>query len=139
MITVERDVRATPAAVWSHLGELERWAEMVPTVDSVERVGAPGPVAVGSRFLVRQPGLAAAEYEVTDWRPGSGFTWVANAAGVRTEASHELSATAAGTRLSLAIEWTGPGAWLAKALFTRKARRYVELEAETFAGLAERE
>ncbi|RRS00541.1 SRPBCC family protein [Glycomyces terrestris] len=139
MITVEREIRSTPAVLWSHLGDLDRWAELLPTVDSVERLSAPGPIGAGSRFLVRQPGLAAAEYEVTDWRPGSGFTWAATTAGVRTTASHELRPAAAGTLLVLGIAWSGPGAWLAKALFSRKTRRFVEQEAAAFARLAEGE
>lgn len=138
MIVVERGIRATPAEIWTHLSALDRWAEMLSTVDSIERVGPPGPVAVGSRFLVRQPGLAAAEYEVTEWRPDAGFTWAARTAGVRTEASHELEPDGAGTRLALAIEWSGPGAWLAKALFSGRARRYIAAEAAAFAALAER-
>ncbi|MCD0444134.1 SRPBCC family protein [Glycomyces sp. A-F 0318] len=137
MILVEREIRATPAEVWTHLSALDRWAELLPTVDSIARVGDPGPIAVGSRFLVRQPGLAAAEYEVVDWRPDAGFTWVASASGIRTRASHELKASGAGTRLALAIEWSGPGAWVAKAFFAGKARRYVAAEAAAFAALAE--
>lgn len=134
---VERQINASAAAVWSHLGSLDRWAELLPTVDGIERVGEAGPIAVGSRFVVRQSGLATAVYEVTDWRPGHGFTWTAAASGVRTEASHELRPSGEGTRLVLAIEWTGPAAWLAKAFFSRKARAYMEREAEAFAALAE--
>lgn len=137
MIVVERDIDAPPATVWSQLSEIDRWHEISPTVDDVVRLGAPGPVAVGTRFRVAQPGLATAEYEITDWRPGTGFTWVARTAGVRTTASHELRPTAAGSRLKLSIEWSGPGAWLARALVTGKARRFMEQEAAAFAELAE--
>jgi hypothetical protein len=103
-----------------------------------DRVGAPGPITVGSRFRLSQPGLATAEHEVTDWRPQHGFTWVARSGGVRTRASHELHASGAGTRLELAIEWSGPGAWLARAFFTRKTHRFLEQEAAAFADHAER-
>ena len=138
MIVVERDIDAPPAAVWAPLSELDRWHEFLPTVDDVVRLGEPGPVSVGMRFRVAQPGLATAAYAVTDWRPGTGFTWVARSTGVRTTASHELHPTATGSRLKLGIDWSGPGAWLARALFTGKARHFMEQEAAAFAELAER-
>jgi carbon monoxide dehydrogenase subunit G len=138
MIVFEREIRATPAEVWTHMSALDRWAEMLPTVDSIERVRPPGPIGVGTRFLVRQPGLPAAEYEVVDWRPDAGFTWVAAGFGMRAEASHELKASGDGTRLALAIEWSGPTGWVAKVFFAGKARRYIAAEAAAFAALAER-
>lgn len=137
MIVVEREIRRSPAEVWSHMCELDRWAELLPTVTDIVRIGDSGPITVGSRFRVRQPRLATAEYEVTDWRPQHGFTWTANTGGVRTKASHELHPSGDGTRLELGIEWSGPGAWLAKALFTPKSRRFLEQEAAAFADLAE--
>ncbi|MBV2364479.1 SRPBCC family protein [Streptomonospora nanhaiensis] len=138
MITVARRVAADPASVWRVMSALDEWARMLPTVDAVSRVGDPGPVAVGSRFRVRQPGLAPAVYEVTDWRPEAGFTWEARTAGVRTVASHALVPDGAGTEIRLSIRWTGPGAWLARALFTRKTRAFLAAEADAFERLAQR-
>nr|BFF27100.1 hypothetical protein GCM10025732_50650 [Glycomyces mayteni] len=58
--------------------------------------------------------------------------------GVRTEAVHEARADGEGrTRLALSITWTGSGAWIARILFSGKARRYMAKEAEAFAALAE--
>ena len=56
----------------------------------------------------------------------------------RTTAPHGLNANGRRDR-ARSPEWIGPGAWLAKALFTRKARRYLNLDAPTIAGIAERE
>jgi carbon monoxide dehydrogenase subunit G len=137
MILVERDLAAPPARVWACMSDLDRWAELLPTVEGITRVGAPGPIAVGTRFTVRQPGLATAEYAVTEWRPETGFTWEATAKGVHTAASHELRPTGTGTRLVLGIAWSGSGAWLAKAFFTRKTRDFLRREASAFADLAE--
>lgn len=138
MILVEREIRTAPAEVWAVMSELDRWAELLPTVSSVERLSDPGPIAVGARFRVAQPGLATAVYEVTAWRPGAGFTWVASSGGVRTEAVHEARADGEGrTRLALGITWSGSGAWVARVLFSGKARRYMTREAEAFAALAE--
>ncbi|GAA1072917.1 SRPBCC family protein [Nocardiopsis composta] len=136
MITATRRTGADPASVWRVMGALDRWAEMLPTIDEISRVGEEGPIAVGTRFRVRQPGLAPAVYRVTEWRPNEGFTWESRVAGVRTTAVHLLRADGAGTEIRVGIGWTGPGARLVRALFTRKARAFLAKEAETLARLA---
>ena len=136
MIQVERIVSATSDRVWEYLGDLERWAEMLPTIDEITRLDD-GPTTVGSRFRVRQPGLMAAEYVVDDWRPGAGFTWRARSAGVAVTASHTLNGRGETTELRLGLEWSGRMSWLHRSLFSRKARTFVAIEADTFVSLAE--
>jgi hypothetical protein len=136
MISVTRRIAATPPQLWQLVGDVQRWPELVPTVDDVQRVGGVGPTAEGSRFRVRQPGLLPAMYEVTDWRPGVGFTWQASAPGLLTEATHDLRPDGAGTLLRLGIEWQGPLASAIRALVGRKARSYVDQEAAAFARAA---
>ncbi|HEU5045371.1 MAG TPA: SRPBCC family protein [Nocardioidaceae bacterium] len=138
MCRVTKDVDATVESLWGMVSDVARWDSLLPTVDKVSRLDAGGPIGVGSRFEVDQPGLAKAVYEITDWRPNRGFTWVAAAPGVRTTATHELTAEGQGARLALGVDWSGPLAWLVRLMFASKARRMVELEAETFAGLAHR-
>lgn len=111
----------------------------MPTIQQVKRVGADAPIAVGSRFVVYQPGLPKAVYEVTDWQPGCAFTWVASSPGIRTTATHALSPQDGGTRLALGIEWSGPLAGLVRLLVASKTRRMVKQEADAFVQLAERE
>lgn len=122
---------ASPDRLWALVSDLPAWDEMLPTIDSVRRLDAEeGPIGVGSRFTVSQPGLPTAVYEVTEWSPGRSFAWVATA-------SHAVEHHGTGSRLSLSIEWTGPLAGLARLLLRRKSRRMVESEAETFAHLAQ--
>lgn len=135
MKPVERVIDAGADRVWSLVGDVERWGDLLPTMEEVTRLGG-GPVGVGVRFAVRQPGLPKAVYEMTEWRPGAGFTWTAAAAGVRTTATHEIEAVGEQSRLTLGIEWTGPLAGLVALLLGGKARRMVEQEADTFARLA---
>jgi hypothetical protein len=101
----------------------------------VAHIGGTGP-GVGSRFDVEQPGLPRSTYEISVWRPGSGFTWVASAPGVRTAAGHELSAENGRTRLTLSVAWSGPLAGLVRLFLGAKVQRMVEQEADTFARLA---
>jgi len=133
---LERVVAADRERLWRYVGDLDRWHELLPTVDSVTRTGPPGPIGVGTRVRVAQPRLATAEYVVTAWDPPAGFTWEATVRGVRTTASHELHATGTGTRLVLGLEWSGPAAWLARLLYSRLTRSYLEQEAAAFAAHA---
>jgi carbon monoxide dehydrogenase subunit G len=135
-IEVERHVTASPERVWELVGDVEHWDRLLPTIRAVTRLDGGGPVGVGARFQVRQPGLPPAAYEVTRWSPGGGFTWVSTAPGARTTATHELIPADGGTRLRLGIEWTGPLAGLVGALLGTKARRLVEQEGDAFARLA---
>jgi uncharacterized protein YndB with AHSA1/START domain len=133
----EREVAASPERLWAFVGDVERWAELLPTIRRVVRLGPDGPVGVGARFEVHQPGLPKAVYEVTDWQPGRGFTWVSSAPGVRTTAVHTLAPRDGGTRLVLGIDWSGPLAGLVRLLVGSKARGMVAQEADTFVVLAE--
>ncbi|WP_156251692.1 SRPBCC family protein [Pseudactinotalea terrae] len=136
MITVTRRIEATPPQLWQLVSDVERWPELVPTVDDVENVGCTGPTREGSRFRVRQPGLVPATYEVTDWRPGESFAWRASTPGLLTVATHELLPDGEGTLLRLSIGWHGPLAVAIRALIGKKARRYVDQEALAFARAA---
>lgn len=137
MIFVERRVTADTTTTWGVISRLDDWHRLLPTVDDVTRVGPVGPVAIGSRFRLRQPGLPPAVYVVTEWEPEKGFTWESAAPGVRAIATHTLRSEGGATTLRLGIEWTGPGTPLMRLLLTGKARRYLSQEAATFARLAE--
>lgn len=139
MNRVERLVDADADRVWSLVGDVEHWERMLPTMNKVARIGAGGPPGIGARFDVEPTGLPKAVYEITDWRPGSGFTWVSSAPGVRTTAGHELHAENGRTRLTLTVAWSGPLAGVARLLVGAKARRMVEREADAFVRLAESE
>ncbi len=136
MNQVERQIDAGVDRVWNLVGDVERWDDLLPTMQQVTRLDGEGPVGVGARFEVRQPGLPKAVYEITEWEPGVGFTWVAASMGVRTTASHEIRPRHGGTLLVLGIAWSGPLAGLVALLMGGKARRMVEQEAETFAQLS---
>jgi hypothetical protein len=137
MIRAAASSAASPDRLWSIASDVERWGDRLPTVTSVRPLGA-GPVAVGSRFEVRQPGLPKAVWEVTDWQDQArSFTWESTAVGLHTTATHSVSADGDGSKLELSLEWAGPLAGVVRMVMGRKARGMVETEAETFARLAE--
>lgn len=114
------------------------WPQHLPTFTSV--VLSPDSTVltgVGARFNVRQPGLRPTTYEVTSWRPHSSFTWVARSRGIVTTAVHSVTAIEAGSRIELTLQWRGPLALPVRVMLGRRAAAMVELEASTFARLAE--
>lgn len=130
------DSAADVGEMWRLLSDVERWPELFATMTSVEAMQTTGPPTVGSRYRVRQPGLAPAVYEITEWHPDEGFVWVARAVGVVTTARHAISEVEAGSLLELEIEWSGPLSHVIRRLYGVKAQQMIETEAETFARLA---
>lgn len=127
---------ADVATLWAVVSDVQRWGERLPTVTSVRSLSPEAPIGVGSRFEVRQPRLATAVYEVTEWSPGESFTWMARRVGVTTIACHQVTADGSGSRLDLALEWSGPLGPIVRRVLSRTGQRYIDVEATTFARLA---
>lgn len=135
-VEITRIVDATPAELWPILSDVLRWPEWLPTVTAVTTDpagGRPGTTRVGAAYRVTQPRLGTASWEITDWRPDAGFTWVSRRPGVTTTGTHELRPVDGGTEVRLGIAWVGPLAGLTRALLGGMTRDYVTREAAALA------
>ena len=103
-------VAADPARVWKVLSDIERWPERITTYQEVRRLDD-GDLRVGSRAHVKQKGLAAGEWEVSELVEDTTFTWASRQPGVRIVGRHTVSTDADGrtSRLTLVLEQSG---WL---------------------------
>lgn len=127
--SVSVQIAAPPDRVWAVMSDIERWHEWTPSVTSVRRTNA-GPFRIGARARVWQPRLPAADWIVTRLHEGRGFDWESRAPGVRVLARHAIEPSAAGSRVTLSIQYNGIIGNLIGRLTAGINRRYLALEAE---------
>ena len=90
------DIAAPVARVWELTLDIESWPEHVPTMTSIRRLDD-GPLTVGSRAEVKQPGQRARVWTVTELEAKRVFAWSADALGTTMTGTHRLTATESGT------------------------------------------
>lgn len=126
--TTSIDIAASPERVWAVLSDVERWPDWTPSMRSVKRLDT-GPLAMGSKVRVHQPKLRPGNWVVTRLEPGRGFDWVTCSLGLTVTGRHWIDPIAAGSRVTLSIQFVGMLAplitWLTRGLI----ERYIDLEA----------
>ena len=101
------DIKASPERVWAVMRDIERWPEWTPTVTSIRQLDR-GPLAVGSRALIRQPKLLPARWQVTELDDAArSFTWMTRGPGMRLTARHWVEDNGAVSRATLSIQFSG--------------------------------
>lgn len=127
--TATVETSAPRAQLWMLLADVVSWPSWTPTMNSVRTTDGQV-LAQGATFVVKQPGLPAATFEVTSFIEGRAFTWVASSSGVTTVAGHVLADVGDGrTRVELSLEMSGPAVGLLWLLMGRKVREFVDTEA----------
>lgn len=125
-ITIDAD----PATVWAVYSDVARWPEWTASVTTAD-VDPPGPLAMASRAIIKQPTFPRVLWTVIELEPGCSWTWANHAPGAHTVAGHRLTPLDDGrTRVDLWIDQRGvmgrPIGWLVR----RTTRRYLRMEAE---------
>jgi carbon monoxide dehydrogenase subunit G len=126
--TISIDIAAAPSRVWEVMSDTERWHEWTPSVTSIKQLD-PGGFAVGSRLAIRQPRFPPALWTLTAIEPAKSFTWISVGPGVRVTARHSVEPIAAGSRVTLALEYQGIIGGLLAALTKGITERYLAFEA----------
>lgn len=138
-MTTRVDVDAPPEAVWAVLTAVEAWPAFVPTVESLRRE-SPGGSGLGTdvRVRIKQPGMPALVWRVTEFDEGTSFTWTASSGGVTTTGGHRVTARpGGGSVLELTLDQKGPLAPLVRRILRARTRRYVRTEAHSIKARAE--
>ena len=137
MYEVTSETAAGRDAAWAALVGVSEWPRWTKSMTSVEPL-EDGPLRVGSRVRIKQPGMPTMVWEVTVLRDGEEFTWASRSPGLRTVGSHRIVVDDHGTvRLVLGLEQTGPLAKLVWALTGARTRRFVDMEARGLAAASE--
>lgn len=124
---------APVAALWTVVEDLESWPDHTPTMSSVTRIDD-GPLRVGSRATVTQPGLGARTWTVTEMAPARRFAWETTLGRIRLHAAHDLAEDGPdGSTQTLTLDLEGWGAGLLGLLTGRQMRRSLARENEGFA------
>ena len=126
--SITTDIDAPAERVWEVMSDAERWREWTPSVTGIRLLGG-GPLAVGSRAVIRQPGFPPALWKVTSVEPGRGFTWVSAVPGIRVVAQHSVEPTAGGSRATLSLDLQGAFGGLFGRLTKGITERYLAYEA----------
>jgi uncharacterized membrane protein len=132
----ELTIEAPADTVWALTRDVERWPALTPTITAVERLDD-GPIGVGSRARLHQPGQRPTVWTVTAFEPARRFAWQATVLGVRMEAGHEIVPTDGGCRNRLSLDLHGRSGGLLGRLAGRRLARTIAVENEGFKRHAE--
>jgi uncharacterized protein YndB with AHSA1/START domain len=128
-------IRASVEQVWQLTVDIERWPEILPTVKKITRMDS-GPLVVGSRALVEQPGFRA-EWTVRSVEPNHRFVWATQWRGRALVAEHLVEPVDGGARNTLRLELEGPHSALINAVLGPLMRITLAREAKAFRRTAE--
>jgi uncharacterized membrane protein len=134
--THEETIDAPADVVWRLNSDVADWPSFLPTVRSVERLDE-GPLRLGARARIKQPGQPLAVWEVTDFEPGREFSWRSERRGMTFVGRHQVTPEGAGTRNALTIEMTGPLTAVLGPLLAPAMRRVLRTEGSCFKTRAE--
>src|SRR5262245_41586846 len=111
--------------VWRVLSDVAAWPEWLPTVTSVQSLDDRS-LAVGHRYLVRQPKLQPATWLVTELEPPRRFLWEARSPGLRLLAEHIVDEGPPGaSTVVLRFSFAGPLGGLIGGLYRSITERYI--------------
>jgi hypothetical protein len=128
-LTTSIDSTADLASTWTALVDVTSWPQWTTSITAVRRLDD-GPLRVGSRARVKQPGFPWLVWEVSDLREGEEFTWVTSGPGSRTVGRHVVRRNDDGsTHITLELDQTGPLGVLVGVLIAGKTKRFLGLEA----------
>jgi len=122
------DIAVPADDVWPVLADIEHWPDWLPTVTAAKWSGD-GPTEVGRKARLTQPRLGTATWTVTDYRQGRSFAWSRSSPGVTTHATHAITSTDSGCRVTLGMTHVGPLAPLTRLVTSTLTRKYVGTEA----------
>ncbi len=100
------EIAAPIEKVWDMTLDVEKWPDHTSTMTSVQRLES-GPLKIGSKVRIKQPGQRAKVWTVTLVDPPKGFAWTAKLMGMTMTATHLLKQSETGTKNALIVDIEG--------------------------------
>jgi len=135
--TITIDIDAPPARVWAVMADVERWHEWTASITKVVLLDR-GPLRIGQRARIKQPGFPRALWTVTELEEGRRFTWVSPTPGMVAIGRHEVIPRNGGSRATLAVRFDGPLGGIVGRLMRNVNNRFLSLEANGLKARSER-
>lgn len=132
-----RTIDASVETVWQLTSDIAHLPEVTPTVRTAEVLDA-GPLRVGTRARLAQPGQRPAVWTVTDLVPGREFCWQTSRRGLTMIGRHRVEPAGHGAVSTLALALRGPLAPLLRPVVRRRVERTLARENEGLAAAAAR-
>ena len=129
-------IEAGAETVWALTIDIERWPGLTPTITEVTRLDD-GPIGLGSRARIKQPGQPAAVWTVTTFTPGTDFVWENKVGPVTMVGGHHLEAVERGCVNRLTLDMHGRGSRLLERLVGRRIAKAIDTENRGFKRAAE--
>jgi uncharacterized membrane protein len=124
-------IAAPRERVWRVLSDVAAWPEWLPTVSSVQSLDGRA-LAIGHRYVVRQPKLQPVTWLIATLEPPRRFIWQGRTPGLLMIAEHIVDEESSGTsRVLLRFSFGGPLGGLIGALYGSITQRYITTEAAT--------
>lgn len=124
-----RESSLSADALWERVRSVEEWPQRTASITSAHVVGD-GPLEMGSRIIINQPGAPEATWTVTEFSEGNSFTYEMRRSGLVTTAHHVVETEMpTGSSLTLIFSMQGRLAKVWGFFMGRKIRKYLELEA----------
>ncbi len=124
-------IEAPPEEIWAVLVDVEAWPTWASQFERIDRLDA-GPIAFGSRVLVKPKKMPARTWKITNYEEGRSFTWGSPLSpGVRVIGGHSLTPAGDGTTAEFWLEAHGPigtllGPILRRSIFRENTRTATE-------------
>lgn len=101
------DIKVSPQRIWAALLDVQHWPEWTTSVSRVQRMDI-GPLTLGSRTRIWQPGLMSAVWQVTslDERRHI-FAWTSRTLGIKIVARHQIDSLGTSSRVTLTLHYAG--------------------------------
>jgi len=100
------EIKASMAHIWAVTCDIENWPQWTPTISAVKKCEREQ-TAVGSKALVKQPGIKETEWTITVLNEPECFAWTASILGMPSVATHEIFEKEGKTYNRLSFEITG--------------------------------